>query len=233
MSPLRNPLTLVFFLSSVLITVTLTQIGNTQSVKKEKEVSAIELANAVRKNGLKEAARLKGEYIVSERASGWAKYDLENLTNDSSTIIVGTPVLSTPKLSNSGEMILTEHQIRIDQTFKGNVQPNLVISLTVLGGKVKFEDGSTAEIQTPDQGPIELGKTYILFMSEKEKSIPSTFSLTGGGQGLFELRQDSTIEPRGEKVDTVQIYKQKSVIAFTEEIKAIVKKHPGTSQCCK
>jgi hypothetical protein len=70
-------------------------------------------------------------------------------------------------------------------------------------------------------------------MHAKDSLLPDSLSLTGGGQGLFELRQDSTIEPRGDKIDTVQVYKKQSAVTFTEEIKAIVKKHPGTSPCCQ
>jgi hypothetical protein len=231
---LKSPLTLILFASSVLITITLlTRVGITQSTKKEKDVSARELSQAVRKSGLRGAAQLKKDYVVSERSSGWAKYNLEDLSKHSSTIIVGTPVFSSSQLSPSGEMIFTEHQVRVEQTLKGKVQPSGVVRLTVLGGKVTFEDGSSAEIKTPDQGPIEVGKTYIFFMHEKDSLLPNSLSLTGGGQGLFELRQDSTIEPRGDKIDTVQVYKKQSAVTFTEEIKAIVKKHPGTSPCCQ
>ena len=193
--------------------------GNQQTTRTEKKDASKELIEATRNGGLKEAARIKKNFVSSERISGWAKYDLEGLTHKSSLIVIGTPILSTSKLSDSGQQILTEHQVRVEQTVKGTLPPNHVITVTVIGGKIAFEDGTTAEIRTPDLGPISTGKTYIFFLNERQNASADNFGLTGGGQGLFEITSDSTIEPRGEKADTVQKYKHAAATSFVEEIK--------------
>src|SRR5262249_8054254 len=144
-----------------------------------------------------------------------------------------TPILNTSKLSDSGQQILTEHQVRVEQTLKGAVQPNHVITVTVVGGKVSFEDGTTAEIRTPDLGSINKGKTYIFCLRERQNASVDNCGLIGGGQGLFEITSDLMIEPRGEKVDTVQRYKHAAATSFVEDIKAAVSKHPDPSPCCK
>jgi hypothetical protein len=232
MSTLRNPLTSAVLILLVILAVTFVKSGSTQTLKDQKKDPDQELVAAVRKGGLREAARLKRKYVSSTLSSGWTKFDLEALGENSTTIIVGTPLLSASRLSESGEHIFTDHSVRVEQTLKGSVKPNQVIRLTVLGGKVIFDDGSSAEIQTSDLGPIEIGKTYVLFLKNEQSPTPDHFNLTGGGQGLFEITSESTVKPRGAKVDTVQKYKHAPVTAFVEEIKANVKKHPQTPRCC-
>jgi hypothetical protein len=227
----RHPLVLVLIALFVVIAFYSAKSGRTQTLKNQKKEK--EIVTAVRRGGLREAAKLNKNYVATERTSGWAKYDLEGLATASSNIILGTPILSTPKLSDSGEQVLTDHQIRVEQIFKGDLKLNQVLTLTVIGGKVVFDDGSTAEILTSDLGPIEIGKTYIFFLNLKEKSDPISYRLTGGGQGLFEVAADSTVEPRGDKVDSVQKYKHEAATNFIDEIKLLVKKHPETTRCCQ
>lgn len=233
MSPLRNPLSILSLTLLVVLAITFVKSGNTQTLKDQKKDQSQEMVTAVRNGGLREAARIKKNFVSTERTSGWTKYDLEGLTQNSSTIVIGTPVLSTSRLSDAGEQILTEHQVRVAQTLKGKVEPNHVITVTVIGGKVTFEDGTTAEIRTSDLGPIKTGKSYIFFLRERQNASSDNFGLTGGGQGLFEIASDSTIEPRGEKVDTVQKHSRQAATSFVEEIKTAVSKHPETSRCCK
>ncbi len=230
MTSLPRNLTAGILVCLILAVFILTQSGKTQTIKKK--VTSQDVVTAVRTGGLREAARLTGNYVNSERSSGWTKYDLENLTKNSVAVAIGTPVLNNSKLSDSGEQVLTEHNVRIEQTLKGKLRPNQVINLTVIGGKVVFEDGTSAEIRTPDLGPIEVGKSYIFFMTSDDKDS-EVFKLTGGGQGLFEIASDSTIEPRGHKVDVVRKHKSQNATAFVEEIRATVKKYPDTSRCCK
>ena len=223
-----KPLLVVTVTTVLLLGFTLTKNGKTQTTKTQKKDSSRELVEATRNGGLREAARIKKNFVSSERTSGWAKYDLDGLTQNSSVIVIGTPTLSTSKLSDSGQQILTEHQVRVEQTLKGTAEPGHVLTVTVIGGKVTFEDGTTAEIRTPDLGPINTGKTYVFFLTERQNASADNFGLTGGGQGLFEIASDSTIEPRGEKVDPVQKHKHTAATSFVEEIKAAVRKHPGT-----
>ena len=185
------------------------------------------LVAAVRRGGLREAARIKGQYVGTQRASGWIKYDLESLTEKSSVIVVGTPITSSSSLVSSGDRIVTEYKMRIDQTLKGKLNQG-PLSVIVPGGKVTFEDGTSAEIDTPDLGPIEEDKKYVLFLTSSEEA-PDSFGLTGGGQGLFELSSShSVVNPLGDEVDVVQRHKNQQVGSFLEEIKSAVKKNPGT-----
>lgn len=200
--------------------------GNTSSLAQPQETTVA----AVRRGGLREAAKAKGQYVSSQRTTGWLKYDLESLTENSAIVAIGTPIAATSSIAGSGDRIVTEYRVRIDQTFKGTLKAKSVISMITPGGKVTFEDGTSAEITTPDLGPIEEYKSYVLFLKPGDEA-PDTFGLVGGGQGLFEL-SDAAVKPAGDSVDVVQKYRNRPVSEFLEEIRNAVKKYPETKQCC-
>jgi hypothetical protein len=191
-----------------------------------------EEVKAVRRGGLREAARIKGHYLGSVRASGWGKYDVDSLTKNSIAVIVGVPLTSTSHLSNNNELITTQYQVKIREVLKGDVLKGQVVNVNVVGGKVAFEDGTSAEIKTLDMEPVEQGNNYILFL-KKEKDSPGAFGLTGGGQGLFELSDgDSLVQPRGHHTDVVQKHKNQRIEDFVEEIKIAASKYQKVSSCC-
>lgn len=160
----------------------------TQSSTDSQERAMIE---AVRRGGLREAARIKGRYVASINTSYWLKFDLESLTKNSAVVVIGTPLSSVCRLTPDGEQITTEYQINIKEVIKGNVLPDEKVNLSLPGGTVVFEDGTSAEIRTPDFERLENGKTYILFLSRK-KGAADSFVATGGAQGLFELPADKS-----------------------------------------
>ena len=197
---------------------------NTQSASKQKSQEPDPVVEVIRRGGLREAARLKKHYVSSERTTGWAKYDLEALTQTSSQIIVGTPRFSSSTLTTSGESIVSEYEVTIQRTLKGNFQETQLVRIEVPGGKVVFDDGTSAEIKTPDLGPIKEHHSYVWFLTPKDSSS-QLFQLTGGGQGLFEL-SESRVRPRGDRVDVVQKHKDQRAAEFLEAIATYVNKHP-------
>ena len=204
----------------------------TQSLSAQKREGPDELTNAVRKGGLKEGARIKKRFVSSERTTGWAKYDLESLTSHSAAVIMGTPLNSSSSLTANGERITTEYKVKVSRIFKGQLQENGLIRLIVPGGKVIFEDRTSAEILTPDLGPITKDRTYIFFMHPSGDAA-DVLKLTGGGQGLFEVPSSPWgVKPLGDKTDLVQRHKNQSIKDFIEEIQRAVKKYPETSACC-
>ena len=204
--------------------------ATTQSIQKRQGPDPV--VDAVRKGGLREGARIKKRFVSSESTTGWAKYDLESLTSHSSVVIMGTPLDGSPSLTANGERIITEYKVKVSRIFKGQLQENGLIRLIVPGGKVVFEDGSSAEILTPDLGPIAKNQTYILFLHPPADGT-DIYQLTGGGQGLFEVPSSAWgVKPLGDKKDLVQRHKEQSVNDFLEEIQRAVKKYPETSGCC-
>ena len=201
---------------------------NTQSISTQNSQGRDPVVEAIRKGGLKEAAKIKGHIVSTQRTTGWAKLDLEGLTQTSAEIIVGTAHLSSCMLTSSGEGIVSEYKVRINQSLRGRLKEHQIVKIEVPGGKVIFEDGTSAEIKTPDLGPIKENESYVWFLKAKEDD-PEVFQLTGGGQGLFELsRSELVVKPRGDKADVVQKHKDQRVADFVEEIRSLVKKHPHT-----
>ncbi|HYX71186.1 MAG TPA: hypothetical protein VE732_00325, partial [Nitrososphaera sp.] len=128
--------------------------------------------------------------------------------------------------------ITTEYQINVNEVIKGNLLPDEKLNLSLPGGTVVFEDGTSAEIKTPGFEGLENGKTYVFFLSTK-KGAAYSFVATGGVQGLFELPADkSGVKPKGHDSDLVQKYKDRAVGDFLEEIRAAVRKYPEVSSCC-
>lgn len=206
--------------------------ASTQSSSTQELESADQLTNAVRKGGLREGARIKKRFVSTESTTGWAKYDLESLTSNSAAVVMGTPLNSSSSLTANGERITTEYQIKVSRIFKGQLPENSLIRVSVPGGKVIFEDGTSAEILTPDLGPITKNQTYVLFL-HPSKNDTDIFQLTGGGQGLFEVSSSAgAVKPLGDKKDILQRHKDQSVNDFIEEIERAVKKYPETSPCC-
>ncbi|MGH9928402.1 MAG: hypothetical protein ACREA9_04135 [Pyrinomonadaceae bacterium] len=191
-----------------------------------------EEVKAVRRGGLREAARAKGHYASTVRTSGWGKYDIDSLTKNSVAVIVGVPLTSTSQLSNNNELITTQYQVKTREVLKGDVIEGQLVKVNVLGGRVTFEDGTSAEIKAIDMEPMEQGNAYILFLKD-EKDNPGVFGLTGGGQGLFGLsNNDSLIQPQGDRTDVVQKHKNQRIEDFVEQIKIAVSKYPRVSSCC-
>lgn len=227
-NPKKSALLVIGVVLLGLIAFLLVNVVNSQEPTKE---DARQLVDAIRKGGLREAARIKGHYVSSENESHWLKYDLESLTKNSGNIVVGIPIYHVCQLSSNGELITTEYQIKIEQSLKGPLAAGALVNVSLLGGKVVFEDGTSAEIKTPNLEGMENGRTYILFLSPRIGDT-GAFNLTGAGQGLFELSQDKAVKPHGHPVDTVQKHKNQDADSFLQEIRAAVKKYPETPTCC-
>lgn len=190
------------------------------------------LIEAIRRGGLREAARIKGHYVGRADTSQWLKYDLEGLTKNSAGVIVGTPVGAVSQLAPSGTLITTTYRVKVRRTLKGSPTPGDTVSVAVPGGKVVFDDGTSAELKTPDMEQMEGGKTYVLFL-RPQKDVDGGFGLTGLGQGLFELPEDKTgVRPHGHRSDVVQKHRNENEEEFIEEVEAAVVKYPEASDCC-
>lgn len=234
MKILRNKNLYIFFAVICLAVLAIALVRGVRSQGSQNSAEAQEraLIEAVRRGGLREAAKLKGRYVASINTSHWLKFDLESLTKNSAAVIIGRPLSSVSRLTPDGEQITTEYQININEVLKGNLTANEKISLSLPGGIVVFEDGTSAEVKTPDEERIENGKTYLLFLSPK-KGATDGFVATGGAQGLFELPPDkSGVKPKGHRVDPVQKYKNRPTDKFVEEIREAVRKYPEASSCC-
>lgn len=219
---------MIGFILLGLMTLAVVKIAKSQEPKPQ-DSSDVE---AIRRGGLREAARIRGHWVGSMRTSHFLKYDLESLAAHSSNIIIGSLIDSSSHLSPDGPLITTWYRIKILQSLKGKLLSGETITTSLPGGKVVFEDGTSAEIKTPDFDGIQNDQTYVLFLSPVMHA-DGTSSPTGGSQGVFEIAgKGRRIKPNGHHLDPVQKHKDQDLEGFLEEIRAAVKKFPEVSACC-
>src|SRR5437868_6386357 len=115
-------------------------------------------------NALRQLAKLHGgSYTYEEPAQrGWLQYHIADLTQESQTIVIGAPGLSKAVLSSDGNRVETEYQVRVEKTLKGSVRPGDIFTVRLPGGKYAFNDGSAAELQTPEFQRILIRNRYLL-----------------------------------------------------------------------
>lgn len=213
-----------------LITVAL--VKNVRSQEPAPQNTSSDDSEAIRRGGLREAARIRGHYVGISTTSYFLKYDLESLAAHSGNIIIGSPIDNTAHLIANGQLITTWYRIKIMQAMKGKLQPHETVTISLPGGKLTFDDGTSAEIRTPDLEGMQTDQKYVLFLSPM-LGVDGTFTLTGGSQGLFEIDSKTRrVKPNGHPLDPVRKHKDQNADTFLGEIKAAVKKYPEATTCC-
>jgi hypothetical protein len=195
----------------------------------------IALAEALRRGGLREAARIKGNYVeIFDPHWDIGRFNIEQLTKNSEVVAIGIPVRNRCRLSPEGLMIMTDYEVVVQETIKGyNIRPGDIIKVSLPGGKIMFQDQTTAEVQTPDFMKMANGKTYALFLNE-DRTRNGIYILTAGPQGLLELPIDGTkVKSHARSTDPVfKEAKDKDVKTFLKEVRKQAKKWPTPSKCC-
>ena len=175
---------------------------------------------AIRRGGLKEAATLKRHYIATEDPNwDWANFNLEQLTKTSVAVIVGVPQTSVVQLSPTGDKITTNYRVKVENVIKGRLVASNIVEVSMLGGRMEFEDGTSAEIQTPGFERMQNGKRYILFLYANRNGS-EILLITGGPQGLFELGSDAKVKPHARRTDhVVKEIEHKNIDSLLEELR--------------
>jgi hypothetical protein len=222
-----------FVVVAVLVSVMRTGKGQETEPQKKAASERQQIVEALRRGDLREAARIKGAYVGDFNPYVWLKYDLEGLTQRSSAIVIGTPTENGSRLHSSGPWVETDYQLKIQRVLKGTVLQGSDIRVSLPGGRVVFEDGTSAETKTPNFERMKSGRTYLLFLREGENGEP-VFTLTMWPQGLFEISDGERIKPNGRhQVDPVgRKYSGASRETFIRDVEAAVLKWPGVADCC-
>ena len=190
--------------------------------------------DAIRRGGYREAARVKGNFKGSfDPHWDWAQLDVESLAKYSEAVIVGVPSKNLGShLAAQGQLIVTDYEIVPQEVIKGDMQQGEAIKVSLPGGLVRFEDGTTAELVT-GSFKLEEGKTYTLFLF-KETPESDAFILVAGPQGLFELSDDGqSVKPSGRASDpAVKETRNMDVKTFLKEVREKSRKWPQPGKCC-
>jgi hypothetical protein len=194
--------------------------------------------DALRRGGLREAAKVKGHY-VRDVDPNWdtGLFNIENLTKNSMVVVVGTVVKNRgARLSAADQLIVTDYEVVVDETMKGGPVKGDTITIALVGGSVEFDDGTSAELRTPEFEHVKPGGAYLLFLGESTNG-PNEYTLTGGPQGLVEITVDGTLKSHGRPTDPISLETKdpntgKNKGSFMREVRKAVVKWPGPGKCC-
>jgi hypothetical protein len=105
-------------------------------------------------------------------------------------------------------VITTDYGVVIERLVKGISPPEGVVTVSVLGGRVGYSDGSVAEIRTPGlPRPID-GQRYLLFLRRTRfLATPEQLKSAKGhlyapvltSQGMFQFTEAKGIAPRARR----------------------------------
>jgi hypothetical protein len=197
-----------------------------------------EVRDALRRGGLREAAKLRGHY-VGEYDAHWdiGLFDMEDLTKNSVAVVAGTVVTKLGgRLRGEGQLIFTDYELIINEAIKGSLTKGNTITVALPGGIIEFDDGTGAELRTPQFEHVKPGDHHVFFLSEN-LTRPNEYNLTGGPQGLVELMPDGTLKSHGRPTDPIALEtkdpkKAATKEAFLRELRKDAEKWPEPGKCC-
>ena len=159
---------------------------------------------AFREGGLRSAAAASGGHYAT--TTDWipeVAHTVESLVGQADVVLIGELVENQAHLSVSGEYITTDYRMRVQRSLKGWVLPQSEVVFQVMGGKVVFEDGSSAVIETRGFVRPSTGARVVIFANPFPVDDPlmppavrayangaPVFRLVGMGRGVIELPAD-------------------------------------------
>lgn len=127
-------------------------------------------SEALRRGGIRTAAALTGHYVgtVSAEPENGVE-SVEQLVAWHSLIVIGRVQSNRGWLTADGNTVVTDYVIAVDRVLKGDAAQLITVSMP--GGRVTFENGNTATLTSTMRAPLN-GERYLLFLR------PSWFSAT-------------------------------------------------------
>jgi hypothetical protein len=154
----------------------------------------------LRTGGLRAVAEKHGHYIAHVQFNQWELYNLELLTSQSDLILEAKPTLVDMKLSPDGTSIYSSFMLKPSEIFKRSASAQAENTLIVPGGKVTFQDGTWAEIDTPLQSALASGKSFLLFLKKGEDGL----HVLGLDQGVIAIDTErASVASMGRAIDPI------------------------------
>jgi hypothetical protein len=194
---------------------------------------SVALRKAVMREGLRGAAKLRGNYVEElDPHWDWGRFDVKGLTKDSAAVIVGRFTKKLDAHLKGSRVIDTDYEVSVEEIVKGDLKQRKTIVISVPGGRITFEDGTSAEQTTPTFEQPQIGRAYALFLTEDD-AAPSVFSLSGGPQGLFDIEDSKGVKSHGRPDDPGAVEtKGKGRDAFMNDLREKGRKWPKPGKCC-
>lgn len=169
------------------------------------------------------AKRGGGKFIGNADFNDAAKkINLNHLAKDSDIVVIATTESNVCKLLPNGRMITTDYRVRIEDALKGSVTAGDTLTVSLPGGKIGFEDNSTAEVQTPWFKKMVNNQRYILFLQANPSA--GSFVTTGGPQGVFEIpaKGQEVLSHSGIKDDPVREHHKSKPKDFLKKLRQAI-----------
>ena len=193
---------------------------------------ALKVRQALKRGGLREAAKLKGNYVADYDPHWDVLFSVEDLTRNSAAVIVGRVTKKLDARLPGTVAIFTDYEVAVEELVKGDLKRAKTITVTIPGGRFFFEDGTSAEQLTPTFEQPRIGRAYTLFLTT-ETAVPGVFFLSGGPQGMFDIEDSSSVRSHGRPEDPAAVEtKGKNRESFLKDVRLQGRKWPNPGKCC-
>ena len=119
-------------------------------------------SEALRRGGIRAAAAVTGHYIGQVSAEPGNNVEtLKHLVAWHELIVIGRIQSNRSWLTADGETIVTDYRIVVERVLKGNA--GSLITVSIPGGRVSFENGTRATLVSTMRAPLN-GERYLLFL---------------------------------------------------------------------
>lgn len=167
-------------------------------------------------------------YVARAESGKWYR-QLRDLADDSSDIVIGVPIVAKAYHPPAVEsMVFTYYQVQILDSLKGGGRRGSRLSLSVPGGRLVAQDGTSTDVQMPPdwKNPV-IGQAYVFFLRNSAHGLRR---LVGGPQGLFKISpwpadvaSGRVVVPQvNETHKFMKLYKNAGITFFLEQIRQLV-----------
>jgi len=115
-----------------------------------------------------------GPAFLEENLKPRTLMSLEELTCQTPTIVIGTPVSAESDTTDDGTVIFTDYRIQVEETIRIPARPRAQMEVTRIGGEVTTATGSRT-FKSRTLPALQLGQKYLLFLSRVSGS-PDAFA---------------------------------------------------------
>lgn len=162
-------------------------------------------SQAFKTGGLRAAAAVTGTFVTNVGfIQGAEPATLNELLGLSHVVLVGWVTSHSMVITVDGKSVVSEYSVTAETVVKGKIEP---ASLTVLmpGGRVRFSDGSLAQVNTPGFLRPLNDRRYLLFLRRVDldpsavsaRSPATDFSLTAGALSVWDVTGNPRAKPAG------------------------------------
>jgi len=168
------------------------------------------------------AAKLVGHYVGGEEAdSNVGVLDLADLARVSTVVVMARVTGKFPARLRTINIITTDYQLEVTDWFQGPFVNGQDLKVQMLGGRVRFSDGTTAEWREVRNPFLKLNTEYLFFLErflDEDVYVPSV-----GTQSIFGFTAEGKVVSWARAQDEVfKKYSGLSRESFLAQVRASV-----------